>query len=247
MKHTGSIEMWLNRVEGQTDWLLVNARISHDLHAQRLLLDQPLPLAEALHPLVADCLQRALARQCETAVLSDRDFLLDLGPLRLMGLRILIRCPAQGASTATLRFLDSSGDRDAILAPRMRPGHSPAPPPVDALVAPILQDLLCPALEVFDHILQHGLSEENARALTARVKTMRARRDELSDYIALLTQAVTEAPQPQAAEAPPLPAGWEEQALIASRNLTWSPLSGVTRGQGRGILHGHAEALGLKA
>jgi hypothetical protein len=240
MTQTGSIEMWLNRDEGQETWLLVNARMAQPLHARRMLLDSPLPLAEALHPLVADCLQRALARQHETAVLSDRDFLLDLGALRLRGLRILTRCPASGPSTATLRFLESCGDREVILAPALQAPRA-APPPVDALLAPVLQDLLCPALEVFDHILQHGLSEENARALAARVKTLRGRRDALSDYIALLSRVVAEA-----GAAAPQTLGDPAPLGAVAGDLTWSPRSGLSRGDGRGILHGHAEALGLR-
>lgn len=247
MTLVGSIEMWLNRDEGNRAWHLVNARILHDHHTQRMLFDPDLPLDDALHPLVAQCLTRALERQFETAVLSDRDLVLELGTLRLEGLRVLTRCPPDGTSTASVRFLNSVGDRDAILSDRMRPPR-PELPEVDTLVAPVLQELLYPALEVFDHILQNGLSDENARTLAARVKTMRARRDELSDYIALLSKVVSDSrpPAPGGLPAKQLPAPFRADDHMASRSLRWSPEAGLSRGLDGGILHGHSMALDLK-
>lgn len=112
---------------------------------------------------------------------------------------------------------------------------------------PMLQDLLCPALELIDHILENGLTEQDARVLTARVKIMRAKRDELSDYIALLTRFANSAAPQQTAERAstqtPAPAlRLDAVHSTPCRAISWTPAAGATRGEMGTVLHGHHHA-----
>jgi hypothetical protein len=114
---------------------------------------------------------------------------------------------------------------------------------LDAITLPVLQDLLRPALEAFDHILDHGLSDSDARVLAARVKTLRGKRDELSDYVALLTR-YAEAGARRIAQARPPPSeqnGFHLSATnaLSRRSVTWTAATGSVRGESAAILHGH--------
>ncbi|MEQ5869570.1 hypothetical protein J4E08_06610 [Sagittula sp. NFXS13] len=189
---SGTLEIWLTRAGPYAQWFLANSRIRYRTHSNRMTLDSPIPIAEVAHREVAILLQERLASVDSSTVFSDSDFRLNLPGLALHGLRVLTHVANDGAASASVRFVHTLGDIDGFFrAPyggALRSENS-----VEDMTVPVLHDLLLPALEVFDHILDHGLTDDQAKLLAARVKTMRSRRDELSDYISLLTQYIESA------------------------------------------------------
>lgn len=239
----GTVEAWLSRDTADSAWRVVNARLKFPKHGQRLLPDSPAPIEEIFAPEIASLLESHLGTVRETAVFSHSDFSFRLPGLKIDGLRILTRVGQDGSATASIRFVRTVGDLRAMLQSGVFAGDAPSMD-LDSLTLPMLQDLLRPALEVVDHILEHGLSDEDARVLTARVKTMRTKRDELSDYIDLLTRyAILPASR---GEVPSL-AGAKAEAesriethnTLHSRQIEWDPSTGTLRGAGGSILHGH--------
>lgn len=213
-------------------------RAGSDLHVRP---HAPRTLRDALVPEIADMLDGHLRMRQESAVLSRSAYELSLPGLRLGGLRLLSRISKDGSATATVRFLRAEGDPEAILTPDLR---SPVPEriAIEDCALPMLRDLLCPALEVFDHVLMLGFSETDSRVLAARLKTMRARRDELSDYIELLTTAVRAGSDRQGRTGQDRPGERIELPAVpetAARSLSWSPSGGTVRGEHASILHGH--------
>lgn len=248
MDMAGSIEMWLNFDALDKVWRLVNARLLYRHHAQRMLFDAAEPLDVALAPDVAECLEEYLSVR-ETAVFSNRDLVIDLGDLRVVGLRVLIRFDGDGNATANIRLMSTDGDMSAVFAPEFRPGFQPprpepasSPTTIEDVTMPVLQELLYPALEIFDHILENGLSEENAKVLAARVKTMRAKRDELSDYVALLTRFIEASDAHRSTsisgseKARPLHLSTRHPLSVRSKS--WNPRTGFQSGENALILHG---------
>lgn len=248
MDMAGSIEMWLNFDAADDAWRLINSRLLYKQHAQRMLFDEPKPLEVALAPQVAGCLQTYLSSVRETAVFSDRDLVIDLGELRVRGLRVLTRFDHEGNATANIRLMSTDGEMSAVFAPDFRPGfRPPAPQPLPATVEdvtmPVLQDLLYPALEIFDHILENGLSEENVKVLAARVKTMRAKRDELSDYATLLSRFIEASDARRSSSlsgadrATARPLKLSTKHPLSVRNKSWDPQNGFQSGENALILH----------
>lgn len=184
---SATLEVWLTRTDADADWLMVNARARYAAHSTRMMLDSPAQLHEALHPELAHLLQTKLAHVDNSAVFSQSDFALQLPSVFLHGLRVLTHVAEDGSASASVRIVHTMGNLSAVFSETY--GGEIAPErAVSDVTLPVLQELLIPALEVMDHILEKGLNDEQAALLAARVKTMRARRDELSDYISLLTR-----------------------------------------------------------
>lgn len=237
----GTIEIWLNKNTSDSAWQVVNARLRFPRHGQRILLDTPQPVHEVFAPQVATALQEYLGSATDTAVFSDTDFALELPGLQLSGLRVLTRVAPDGSGTASVRFVRANGDPGLVLHQDLR-GKSDRPIDMESVALPVLQDLLYPALEAFDHILEHGLSEKDAKVLAARVKTMRAKRDELSDYISLLTRFIEAGAMRDANETPKLPKAplaLSSHHTLTTRDLHWEADKGTVRGEDVSILHGH--------
>lgn len=189
--------------------------------------------------MLADVLQRPQ----ESLIVCLTTCGLSLPGLHLTGLRLMTTFAPDGTAQATARFLRAEGDPSAVLSPAMR-GPAPGLAVVEDTALPVLQDLLCPALAIFDHILEHGLSEPDARVLAARLKTMRARRDELSDYIDLLTHVARDRSRRAATPATETPCSTCRADVfvpreISVRSVRWSPTHGTVRGEQASILHGH--------
>ncbi|SMX38858.1 hypothetical protein [Maliponia aquimaris] len=239
--HPGTIDILLQRVSATDPFAISEVCLKRTGHDIVVRPEVSHPLRDTVVTEVAQMLDDHLAAQQESMVLSRALFGLKLPGLTLTGLRLLTRIRKGGAASATVRFLRSEGEPTAILAPHLR-GPGPGGNDLDKTALPVLRDLLCPALEVFDHILAHGLSEADARVLAARLKTMRARRDELSDYIELLTGALRSgadrAPDPwhgRPGDRIELP----EPRDTPVRSISWSPSGGTVRGEQASILHGH--------
>ncbi|ODM46312.1 hypothetical protein A9320_06605 [Ruegeria sp. PBVC088] len=237
-----TIEAWLSKSAHGQDWCVVNVRLRHHDHSQRLLLDDPRPLADVFAPELARILDAELAAIKDTAVNSRSGFKLELRQLTLHGLRILTRIDPTGSGTASVRFVRAEGDLCHVLGPGLRCEHE-TPPNIDDIALPVLCDLLYPALEIFDHILENGLTEADSRVLAARIKTMRAKRDELSDYIGLLSRFIESAPQRRAAIGQQQrPLSLSSPGTIPSRDIRWDSSGRSVRGEHGAILHGHHDA-----
>lgn len=186
---SGSLEIWLSRPDDASEWQLLNARMRFTRHSSRMTMDSPVDISNALHPTVAKAVLDRLDGITETAVFSDSEYMGQIPGLALHGLRILTHANTNGSASASVRFVQTLGDMTAVFQP---PYHqqTQANDCLDWMTLPVLYELLMPAMEALDHVLDHGLQDDHARALAARVKTMRARRDELSDYISLLTRYI---------------------------------------------------------
>lgn len=193
---SGTLEIWLTRAEPFSTWFLANARARFPKHSTRMMLDAPTPIHEALHPDVCQIIHEHLAHVEDSAVFSHTDFQLQIPNLVMHGLRVLTHVAADGSASASVRIVRTLGDISAVFTPPFG-GETVADNSLSDVTAPVLHELLLPALEVFDHILEHGLNDPQAKLLAARVKTMRARRDELSDYIGLLTRYLECATRPE--------------------------------------------------
>ncbi|MGP6086695.1 hypothetical protein [Antarctobacter jejuensis] len=237
---TGTVEIWLSRETADADWRVINASLGMPKHRQRLLPNSPSPIQDIFVPKAADVLTHHLNTVSETAVFSKSDFSLTLPGLRIRGLRILSRVAPDGSATASVRFVQTEGELNSLIQPQMRTGATAPPVNIDALTIPVLEDLLRPALEVIDHVLDNGLSEEDARVLAARVKIMRSKRDELADYVSLLTRYTsTMAFHPSPLLTPEQTIRIEAANNQPSRAISWNPTTGATRGESGSILHGH--------
>ncbi len=241
----GTVEMWLTRDSALSDWQLINARVRYSTHSTRVLFDEAMSIDDVFVPQIASVLQTHLMKVNETAVFSHSEFRAELPTLRLEGLRVLTHKGKEGAASANVRFVRGIGDLNAAFKPPYCGVQQPDPT-LEDITVPVLQELLYPALEAFDHILENGLSEEHAKLLTARVKTMRTKRDELSDYIGLLTRYVETMSARKQQGSLPAHADAHKRALelsvqkqIPSQNITWSSQHGVRRGVDSNILHGH--------
>lgn len=186
---TGGLEFWLTRDGPDGPWKFSYARFRSGHMSTRMAMDSPKALDTALAPAIAEILHSRLWDAQETTVHSESDFAATLPGLEMKGLRVLTRIGPNGSAAASIRFVQTAGDVSAVFANGYRPNATPMDS-VETVAAPVLHELLLPALEVFDHILENGLTDRQANLLTARIKTMRAKRDELSDYIALLTRVV---------------------------------------------------------
>lgn len=239
--HPGTIDVLLQRRAVDLPFLVQEVRLKGPGHETLVRPDTPGPLHDTVVSRIARLLDSHLTTRRASAVLSRSIYGVTLPGLRLTGLRLLTRSRKDGSATATVRFLKAEGDQAAILKPHLR-GAAPHHPTIVETALPVLRDLLCPALEVFDHILAHGLSEADARVLAARLKTMRARRDELSDYVELLTGALLSGegraspPEDTRTERIELPTTPHDMPV---RSISWSPSGGTVRGEQASILHGH--------
>lgn len=238
----GTIEMWLTRGSALAEWTLVNARLRYAQHSTRLLFEDTMCINQAFIPEIANLLVSHLEEVHETAVFSHSEFVHDLPTLQLEGLRVLTHMGENGSASANVRFVRAVGDLGAVFLPPY--GGSPQPTPdLEDITVPVLQELLYPALEVFDHILEHGLSDDQAKLLTARVKTMRAKRDELSDYITLLTRYVEAMSVRKQSRLPVQPEAHQQALELSAKtglpaaDIRWSPKEGVVRGMDSDILH----------
>lgn len=237
-----TIEAWLSKSSHGQDWCVANVRLRHHDYSQRLMLDDPRPLANVFAPELAKVLNAELAAIDKTAVHSRSEFELELPQLTLHGLRILTRIAPNGSGTASIRLVRAERDLCHVLGPGLRCEHE-SPPEIDDIALPVLSDLLYPALEIFDHILENGLTEADSRVLAARIKTMRAKRDELSDYIGLLSRFIESGPQRRAAVGrQQRPLSLSAPGAIPSREIRWDSSGRSVRGEHGSILHGHHDA-----
>jgi hypothetical protein len=237
------IEIWLHRTTRARGWHVLNARLRLSTHDQTVEPDLPMAPSAVFVPEIADLLETRLGEARDTSVYSHAEYVIDLPLLQLRGLYILTHLSKDGGVAACVRFSNVDGNLGAVFAPALRPLESPQGD-LDALILPLLQDLLCPALEVFDHVLENGLSEPNAKVLAARVKTMRAKRDELSDYVTLLTRFAeidlgttprTSSPQSGASSVMHL----TTSHALDCHSVSWNASTGPVRGHSAAALHGH--------
>lgn len=255
---SGTIELWLLRTDPDRIWHLANARLRGRMHSNRMVPDTPIPLEDVFQPVIARILLGHLQCVEDTAVFSQSDFQVQLPGLALHGLRVLTHFNRDGHASANVRFVRSVGESSAIFQESYRSDRT-MDRSLSDMALPVLQELLCPALEAFDHILEHGLSEQQTELLQARVKTMRSRRDELSDYITLLTRYLeTVSKEPgddgdavhiELDRDVPVPGIVGKNLDIAARGtsrtgtLRWTAKGGTVRGEDLGILHGHQKAI----
>ncbi|MGR3367640.1 MAG: hypothetical protein ACU0CC_19950 [Sagittula sp.] len=254
----GTIELWLLRSDPDEIWHLANARLRGRMHSNRMVPDAPVPLEEVFQPVIVQILLGHLQCVEDTAVFSQSDFQVRIPGLALHGLRVLTHFNRDGHASANIRFVRSVGDSSAIFQKSYRTDPA-ADHSLSDMALPVLQELLCPALEAFDHILEHGLSEQQTELLQARVKTMRSRRDELSDYISLLTRYLEAVGNDPEEDRDALHIGLDRDvpavgsagrnrdiaARVMSRKgtLHWTAKRGMVRGDNLGILHGHQKAI----
>jgi hypothetical protein len=254
----GTIELWLLRSDPDEIWNLANARLRGRMHSNRMVPDAPVPLEEVFQPVIVQILLGHLQCVEDTAVFSQSDFQVRIPGLALHGLRVLTHFNRDGHASANIRFVRSVGDSSAIFQKSYRTDPA-ADHSLSDMALPVLQELLCPALEAFDHILEHGLSEQQTELLQARVKTMRSRRDELSDYISLLTRYLEAVGNDPEEDRDALHIGLDRDvpavgsagrnrdiaARVMSRKgtLHWTAKRGMVRGDNLGILHGHQKAI----
>lgn len=189
-----SIEIWLMRQPGEVEWTVNSTRVKLDRHSRRILFDEPTSTQFAFSGSVHALLDAHLNQCFETSVFSNKNFHLEVGELRLRGLRVLTRIAPDGAASATVRFMSADGPFQLFLAPAYRTKDIAVSQVAD-LTAPAISELLFPALQIFDEIVANGCTEENAELLRARLRTLKMRRDELSDYLGLLSSVSLEKPR----------------------------------------------------
>lgn len=238
-----SIEVWLMRQPGKVDWLANTTRVKYDRHSRRILFDEPTPIHEAFASSVHALIAAHLDQCFETTVFSNKNFRLAVGDLKLLGLRVLTRIAPDGAASATVRFMSAEGPFQLLLAPAFRTKDVAVSQTAD-LTAPAISELLYPALQIFDEIVENGCTEENAEILRARLRTLKMRRDELSDYLGLLSSVSLEKPQYHNGEAELLEANDNRPQVHHSSqskhmNSNWSTGRGFERQLSSDVLWGH--------
>lgn len=242
---TGSVEVQLYRQVSEPCWRVTCVTLSSQKDERRIQALLPSPLPSMFVPEVATVLEEQLHTVSETSVCNHSELALTLPGLEIQGLCILTQVSTNGDMTACVRFTQTTGDAWVMFLSPL-PSDTPMPVNLDAITFSFVQDLLNPALEVVNHILENGLSETDAKVLAARVKTMGAKRDALADYISLLNQYLDprHAVQEQLKTAPKN-MSLSSQDAHSHRTITWSASSGPVRGEYLGILHGHHGAVKL--
>lgn len=174
-----ALDFALTRIRPQQPWACRQIIVRTQGMTRDLSFDPPRPLSDVLAPSVA---QAMLSDQFLRG--SDPHFFLGGVDFMVQGIRLEV---SDDTGQARLSLPQVSGDPMALLHMDLR-GQT-RQPEVDDLCRQILEDLLRPALSIYDHLLEHGLSDLNAAILQARLKTMKAQREQLGDHVEML-QAV---------------------------------------------------------
>lgn len=230
------VEIWLANPAGKDSWTISAVRLRMGSFSQAVECGAFTPPDEILADDVAMVLQRHLSRKGTPTRLEMPEVTVQLKGLTLTGLMMEIRADSVGNLTCCARFNEAHGHLPALL----RSGLSTAPGvelQIEDVALPAMQELLIPAIEVFDHIMENGLSEQDADVLRARLKTLKSRRDELSDLVSLLTRCCDY--------------GVERKVEANSANgistTEWSASEGLERSGAKATLWGHHDHTRLSA
>ena len=231
-----SLEIMVSRKAGGQDWQVDAVKLGHDAYDHRLELDDGARLQTVFRETVA----RRLAALLDDNLAEGENpgLIVTLPGVRLHGISLEPRDHA-GSRGYRLAFLDVEGRAQDILQPQYCNSASDCAS-LDDVAVRALRDLLYPAIEIFDHIMDNGFNEQNTAILKARLKTLKARRDQLSDFAGLLAGCIeqTVARQPNMDTA-----HRDIRVSIASANgvsrMGWTALGGLERQVESGALWGH--------
>lgn len=222
------VELWLNKTHDADPWRLTYSVLHEGRRRQRTDYRPAQRLGTSLAPGLAQALERYLARISDTSVHHDRDYALPLPGAHLNGLRLFSWRSEDGRMAALVVFPSIRGFASAVFGdPQLL--EAGALPATDSAALRALDDLLVPALELYDQLVGGALGEADARVVAARLKTMCVKRDQLSHAIAGLQQVL--------ARDGVLPA--TSETCAGGRQVTWTPELGWERSPEVDVLSSH--------
>lgn len=165
----------------------INFRFAH--HYQRMMVREKVEAEAVLRGELFQSILGYLVDSGEIGILSAKDVEINLPGAKIRHLRITKHPARADKHFATVQLVEIFGNALNILTHKYNATEASYRQSVD-LATLALIDVVKPCLELFDHILANGMTEETAQTIRPRLQTMKVKGEALSGYFGELTDTV---------------------------------------------------------